>query len=101
MRRKVRQHQRGEVMNPNRFRTEGVPRRQAIAAAFDITPGVTFGDPPFGHVPPHLVKSLFTTGRGIYALAHTWIVQLTRAPPPRAVTDFTNRTIPTPDFKWI
>ena len=69
-------------MDPNRFRTEGVPRRQAIVASCDIALGVAPGDSPFGHVPPRLAKSLFAVGRGIYALAHTWIVQLTRAPPP-------------------
>ena len=71
-------------MDPSRLRTEGVSWCLADATALDAAPCVTFDAPQSGRTPTRRAASVFTAGRWIYALVHTWMVQLTRAPPPQS-----------------
>jgi hypothetical protein len=86
-------------MGPNRLRTEGVPQRQTDVA-LDAALCVTFAAPQSRRAPTRRAASVLATGRWIYALVHTWMVQLTRAPPPHGDT-FHEWNHFDPDFAWI
>jgi len=87
-------------MAPNRLRTEGVSGCQADATALDAALCVTLDAPKSGRAPTRRAASVFAAGRWIYTLVHTWMVQLTRAPPPRR-DKFHGWNHFDPGFDWI